>query len=115
MPDLKLTADTVMNELTTGALLITNDMFKRRREEAQLEINKFLTESEADFKKWTKAVETGKMKESDLEFLMKTKKDGFECLTLVNIGVGKIRLNRYRNRLFLFAFQTVLKAALPVV
>ena len=100
--------DSIKDALETFA----KDQWSEQKSAAVADGNAFIDQSKADLERWTKALADGNLSKSDFEWLIESRKDLFELISLKQIGLSKIAANRFKNGVIDLVIETAFKVFL---
>jgi hypothetical protein len=93
MPTFNDFVSTFKNDLLDFA----KENFEEYKDELLKDGNTFLEKAKSDIERWTDGLASGALSPSDLEFLLKGKKDLAQMEALKQLGLSKIRISKITN------------------
>lgn len=106
MPSFDTFMDTVRAELKT----LAEQSLQAFKTAAIEDGEAFVSQSEADLRRWTEALAAGELGEDDLRFLIAGKKDVAELSALKQAGLAKVARDKFVNDAIDLITKSALKA-----
>ncbi|TDQ21970.1 hypothetical protein [Tenacibaculum caenipelagi] len=97
----------ILQELKKSLITLFNDKFSEFSQESKKDITAFLNESKDKLERWTTLLKQGKLTLDDFEWLMQSQKDLFHLKALQAVGVSKISLGHFKNKIIKTIVNTV--------
>ena len=97
----------ILQELKKSLITLFNDKFSEFSQESKKDVTAFLNESKDKLERWTTLLKQGKLTLDDFEWLMQSQKDLFHLKALQTVGVSKISLGHFKNKIIKTIVNTV--------
>lgn len=100
--------DDLIKGLKESIVDLVNEKYGKKSKEIEKEITGFLKESEESLFRWTLLLQEKKITEKEFELLVSAKKDVFAINQLHQLGVSKISLGHFKNKILNLIINNVL-------
>ncbi|CAM1349281.1 MULTISPECIES: hypothetical protein [Tenacibaculum] len=88
----------ILQELKKSLVSLFSEKFGEFSQESKKDIELFLNESKDKLERWTSLLAQGKLTLEDFEWLVESQKDLFKMKTLQAVGISKISLGHFKNK-----------------
>ncbi len=88
-----------LNELENSLEILFNQKYKGYTKEAKKDIKEFLAISKEKLKRWTILLKNGNLTLEDFEWLITSQKNLFHLKALQGVGISKISLGHFKNKI----------------
>lgn len=88
-----------LKKLKQSLFHVLGNEFQEYRKETQKDIEDFINNSKEKLEKWTKLLSSRKITLEEYEWLVKNQKDLMALNELEKVGVSKIRLGHFKNKM----------------
>ncbi|MCO7184562.1 hypothetical protein NH341_03940 [Tenacibaculum sp. XPcli2-G] len=88
----------ILQELKKSLISLFSDKFSEFSQESKKDIELFLNDSKDKLERWTSLLAQGKLTVEDFEWLVKSQKDLFQMKALQAVGISKISLGHFKNK-----------------
>ncbi|MGB5822198.1 MAG: hypothetical protein WBG90_22135 [Saonia sp.] len=88
----------ILKELKDAILKISEEQYGELTEESKKDIEDFLKTSKEKLLRWTVLLANNELSKEDYEWLVKSQKDLLEMQGLLRVGVSKISLGHFKNK-----------------
>ncbi|RLJ96876.1 hypothetical protein [Tenacibaculum discolor] len=88
----------ILQELKKSLVSLFSQKFGEFSQESKKDIELFLNESKDKLERWTSLLAQGKLTLEDFEWLVESQKDLFKMKTLQAVGISKISLGHFKNK-----------------
>lgn len=88
----------ILQELKKSLVSLFSEKFGEFSQESKKDIELFLNESKDKLERWTSLLTQGKLTLEDFEWLVESQKDLFKMKTLQAVGISKISLGHFKNK-----------------
>lgn len=104
--------DDLIKELKESIVDLVNEKYGKKSKEIEKEIALFLKETEESLFRWTLLLADKKITEKEFELLLSAQKDVFVISQLHQLGVSKISLGHFKNKILNLIINRVILAIL---
>ena len=87
-----------------------SDNFKELTKESKKDLTDFLLSSEEKLKRWTILLIEEKITKEEFEWLVKSQKDLLVLTSLKEVGISKIKLSNFKNKIISVIINTVISS-----
>ena len=88
----------ILKELKTNLVQILGDQYSDFKNETKEDIEAFLEASKDKLERWTKLLANGELGLDEYEWLVKSQKDLLTLKGLQQVGISKISLGHFKNK-----------------
>ncbi len=88
----------ILKELKESLLLVLGNQYSGFKKETKKDIEDFLNTSKDKLERWTKLLANGELSLDEYEWLIKSQKDLLAMKGLEKVGISKISLGHFKNK-----------------
>lgn len=100
--------DDLIKDIQESIVALVNEKYSKKSKEIEKEIAAFLKETEESLFRWTLLLQEKKITEKEFELLLSAQKDVFIINQLYQLGVSKISLGHFKNKILNLIINKVL-------
>jgi len=97
----------LLNELKASLVEVFGEKWQNLNAESEKDIEQFLNDSKFKLKRWTELLVDGSIDLDDFEWLVKSQKDLLFMHSLKTVGVNKISLGHFKNKVLATIIEVV--------
>lgn len=105
--------DEFLTALRTELKAFVTAFGEEMKEGASQHLDDFVSDSQEDLQRWTKALGNGELTEEEFRVLLESKKNVLEIVALEKIGLAKVAHDRFVNGVMDVTLRTAAKTFLP--
>ncbi len=104
--------DDLLKDIKESILVLVKETYDKNNNGIEKEISAFLKETEDSIFRWGLLLQEKKITEKELELLITAQKDRFMINQLHQLGISKISLGHFKNKIIKLILNKVLLAIL---